>query len=202
MSACHRCLPLPLTRRALLTVGLLAALLRAEPARAAPAVVVASPVVDRIDDCLATVSVRVRLNSLRPGTRYAVGGTLLELDTAPENADVCGEFPPRIFVAAPGGAAAELLAQRVSAAQIGLWRGVGPASDEEESADLVELAAEAWLRDLDAGEDLGRWQSAPRVLVSRAVRELPGNERIDPADLMFPRRQQHPGDTLLFRPRC
>ncbi len=134
-------------------------------------VAVAAPMI-ALTDCTATltvrvvITVRVTLAHLAPGDRYDVSGQILELDGRDDNADVCGSLTPQAIPAAHGGWHVVELDNWLKAADVGLVKGIGPASDETSSPDMVELFAQVWLRNLTTGVSSGPWVSPPRAVVA------------------------------------
>ena len=121
---------------------------RSSDALALPAVRVAAPTIVRGKDCLATVSVVVTLSRITRGVRYEAYGDVMESDDPDDDADFCCALVPQ---STSSGGAERLtleLKGRVMAAELGLVKGIGPASDETSSPDLVELFARVWVRDL------------------------------------------------------
>lgn len=165
------------------------------PARAAPLVRVAPPVIVRHAGCIASVNVLVTLAGLPPGTRVAAGGDLLETDEPDGDDDPCATFPAR-FLRVPAAQPTSLLLScdaRVSA--LGLVKGAGPAADETTSPDLVELVARVWLRNVVAGDEIGTWLSPARVAVSSAALAwTPADQGPSPNMLELPRPRPRPRD--------
>ncbi len=177
---------IPLSRRTMLkTAGAFALTWAGISARsravlAAPVVAVAAPAIDRIDECLASYSIRVTLADAAPGARYEAFGDLLEWDEDIGASDFCGTIPASPVVSR-GEETEILLEGQVLATDLGLVKGLGPASDETFSPDLVELFARIWLRELDTSERYGPWDSPRRVAVTLEQRawqigRYPGSE--------------------------
>lgn len=166
------------SRRALLRGGLglglalvLPAALQPAPALAAIVVRVSAPRIKRTGDCLADVAVDVTLSDLPAASSYLLSGDILEADTSTEDADYCCTLHPVQVDLQPGQRRLLTLTQQATSVDLGLVRGLGPATHEAFSPNLVELFARIWLRDLATDDVLGAWDSPQRVAVSRA---LPG----------------------------
>ena len=153
---------------------------------ALPAVRVAAPTIVRGQDCLATVSVVVTLSGTTRGVRYEAYGDVVESDDPDDDADVCCALVPQSTTSEGAERLTLELRGQVMAAELGLVKGIGPASDETSSPDLVELFARVWLRDLDTAVEIGPWDSPLRVAVATTAlawtesRQFPGSELLIP----------------------
>ncbi len=165
---------------------------RSRDALALPSVSVAPPKIVRGEDCRATVSVVVTLAGIAHDVRYEVYGDLLESDEPDGEPDVCCALTPRVTITSHVARQSLELTALVMAADLGLVKGTGPASDETFSRDLVELFARIWLRDLTTALESGPWDSPIRVAVASTASawtqpsQFPGN------DLLVPRRGMPP----------
>jgi hypothetical protein len=176
----------------------------ARRALAAPLVKVNPPTIVHTGPCTKTVSVKVIIAGSNPGDRYDVSGDILEADEPDGEADVCVALLPQSIISGDRGFVSFILEGHANAADLGLVKGLGPASDEAFSPDLVELFARIWLRDLATDESYGPWDSPRRVAVASDGRaweagRLPGSEFMtaggrgltranDPAGMLLPPR--------------
>ncbi len=152
----------------------------ARRALAAPLVRVNPPMIVHSGSCTMTVSVKVIIAG-SPGDRFAVFGDILDADEPDGDADLCCALLPQSTVAGDRGFVSLFLEGHADAADLGLVKGIGPASDEAFSPDLVELFARVWLRDIGTDERYGPWESPRRVAVASDARaweagRFPGNE--------------------------
>ena len=157
-----------------------------QDALAALEVTVARPTVTRLDTCMATISVLLTISSLASGARYEAYGDVMESDEPDGEPDPCCALTPQPILSGAHESHTLLLKGEATAADLGLVKGIGPASDETFSPDLVELFARVWLRDLATGDRYGPWESPPRVAVASSalawtqLQQFPGSELLTP----------------------
>lgn len=149
-----------------------------------PTVTVAPPTITRQWNCTATVSAPVTIAGIAPGLRYEVYGDILDADEPDGEPDLCGKLMAQETETSSGASQILHLTQQVMAADLGLIKGIGPASDEVFSPDLVELFARIWLRNVVSGVEYGPWQSPPRIVVASGA-------------LAWTPDAQHPGNVLM-----
>jgi hypothetical protein len=158
-------------------------------ALAVPAVTVAPPTIERQANCTAHVSVRVTIAGLPPGVRYEVSGDIMESDERDGNRDDVGcALDPQSTPVGPTEKYVLLLTATAMAADLGLVKGYGPASDEAFSPDLVELYARIWLRDLATGDRYGPSESPLRVAVASGALAWTQATQLPGSALLTPRR--------------
>jgi hypothetical protein len=169
-------------------------------ALAAPTVTVAAPTLIHAQDCMATVLVLVSIAGASPGERYEASGNIMESDEPDGDPDICCELSPQPFSAGHGKTLELRLEGHARSADLGLVKGVGPASDEAFSPDLVELFARVWIRDLASGQRYGPWESPLRVAVASAAREWSQVRRFPGSELLTPRGRVNGGGEPLLPP--
>lgn len=154
---------------------------------AAPTVTIAVPHIDLIDQCQATISVEVTCEALVSPTRYVVFGDILEADVREEHTDFGGRLDRLVTTPDDGATQTLRLTCQAWAEDIGLMRGVGPARNETDPADDVELFARIWIRDLTSGETFGPWDSPQRAVFTNAWLTASPHPGRHPEDLLLPR---------------
>lgn len=147
---------------------------------------VAPPTITR-DGCTALVAVPVTISPTVPGRRFAVHGELWEADDPDGDPDFAGTLDVLETPSLSAEPTTVQLQGRFLTAALGLEKGVGPASDEGYSPDLVELFATVMLRDLATGANHGPWQSPLRVAVAQETRDWTGAKHAAGGDLALPR---------------
>jgi hypothetical protein len=156
-------------------------------ALALPAVRVAAPTIVRGDGCRATVSVVVTLSGVTRGVRYEAYGDVMESDDPDDDADLCCALVPQSTTSEGAERLTLELKGQVMAADLGLVKGIGPASDETFSPDLVELFARVWVRDLTAAVESGPWDSPLRVAVASTALAWTESGQFPGSELLIPR---------------
>jgi hypothetical protein len=179
-----------LSRRAVFTLG--AAVVSglaagwSQSVQAAPTVTVEAPTIVPKEYCTAIVSVRITIADVASDVRYEVYGDLMESDEPDGDPDLCCPLNPQ---ATPPGVAPPhrlLLTRQAMVADLGLVRGLGPASDESYSPEFVELFARIWIRDLTSDDHYGPWESPLRVAAASGALDwthlgpFPGSELLVP----------------------
>jgi len=154
---------------------------------ALPAVRVAAPTIVRGDDCLATVSVVVTLSGATRGVGYEAYGDVMEWDDPDDDADVCCALMPQSTTSGGAERLTLELKGQVMAADLGLVKGIGPASDETSSTDLVELFARVWVRNLETAVETGPWDSPLRVAVATTALAWTESGQFPGSELLVPR---------------
>jgi hypothetical protein len=151
---------------------------------AAPAVTVAAPRIMRLVGCLAPVAVAVTLADVTPGVRYEVSGDIMEADEPDGEDDFCCRLDPQATVPGEHPPFTLLLTREVIAMDLGLQRGMGPAADETDDSERIQLFARVWVRDLTSGDRFGPWESTRRIVVPSP-------------QLLWTRRETLPGSELM-----
>lgn len=171
-------------------------------AHAAPLVTVAPSLIVRGDACRATATVHIALTGIRPDTRMVFNGELLETDDPDGDPDLCTTFPPQFARTPREQPFSVILKQDAMSAELGLVKGVGPAEDETNSPDLVELVARIWLRDLTTGHEYGPWLSPTRVAVASAALAWRPDAQSLTSTLLGPQGAMQRGPSHLPRLAC
>lgn len=159
---------------------------------------VAPPTVARVAACVREVRVKVMVAGSPDDARYHAYGEIWEADEPEGDADFCCELIAQPILIAANRSLQFLLSGKALAAEIGVVKGVGPAQDETDSPDLVELFARIWLRDDATGETLGPWQSPWRSAVASTARDWSPNPKF-PGSMLAPPRGRPPQACAPFR---
>lgn len=155
---------------------------------AAPAVTVSTPQIDLIAHCQAVISVLVSIDTTSMTRSFSIFGDLLERDAHERRTEHCGTLVPQTTSHPVPAPHVLRLTCNASAANLGLMRGVGPAHNETDDAEDVELFARIWVRDLSTREVFGPWDSPQCKAITNAW--LTETQRLDlrTDDLQLPRR--------------